>query len=198
MPLEQLLTTLRAEATRGVEATLAAATAEAEAIRAAARSRRERQKEGHLAEAEAEARERHAAELGAALQRARADRLLALRRVVERVLAEAEAALGAAAESPQYMRQLPRRLAAALALVDDADAVVRCPGALAEPLRRAAAEGGCDGVDVRADAAVGAGFRVAARGGALVVDETLAARLRQLRPRLEQEVARLLESGGVA
>jgi vacuolar-type H+-ATPase subunit E/Vma4 len=113
--------------------------------------------------------------------------LEARERLLERVFAAARGELPAAAAGAGYRAGLPAALAGALAAVGGAEAVIRCPEALARDLERLRPPA-TPPVRVVVDPAAGSGFRVTSTDGAVEVDETLESRLDRLRPELARRV----------
>ncbi len=181
------------------------ATAQAEAVRAEARGaadRIARETDARLAgrrrdvlEARAEAlRAAAAVALGEVRWRARAQVLAAREELLDRLFEAAASRLPAAVRGADYRATLPGRLHEALSYLGDEPAMVRCPSALAATVRAAlAAEARCT---VAPDDAVGSGFRAATTDGTVEIDETLEARLAELRPRLAIEIQRRLDAEG--
>ncbi len=187
MGLEHLLEALERDANAQIEQLLAQARAEADGLTTAMAAALA-QRQG----AAADARERtRLIEVEQAVTRARraARRsvLEARERLLERVFAAARGELPAAAAGAGYRAGLPAALAGALAAVGGAEAVIRCPEALARDLERLRPPA-TPPVRVVVDPAAGSGFRVTSTDGAVEVDETLESRLDRLRPELARRV----------
>jgi vacuolar-type H+-ATPase subunit E/Vma4 len=130
--------------------------------------------------------------LGDVRRRTRGQVLAAREALLERLMDAARARLPEVARGTEYRAALPERLREALSYLGDEAAVVRCPSALAGTVRAALP------VEARAtvvpDDAVGSGFRAARADGGVEIDETLEARLADLRPRLVIEILRRLDA----
>jgi vacuolar-type H+-ATPase subunit E/Vma4 len=187
MGLEHLLEALERDANAQIEQLLAQARAEAEGLTTAMAAALA-QRQGAAADARKRTR---LIEVEQAVTRARraARRsvLEARERLLERVFAAARGELPAAAAGAGYRAGLPAALAGALAAVGGAEAVIRCPEALARDLERLRPPA-TPPVRVVVDPAAGSGFRVTSTDGAVEVDDTLESRLDRLRPELARRV----------
>lgn len=180
MPLAHLLGALERDATAEAAALAAEADARGAAIAAESDARIARRREAALGARRAELTGALELALAEARRAARGAALRARTRLLDRVFDAARGRFAGAAESPEYRAALPAQLAAALQAAGDDPAVVTGAKSLIPGLRAALPAGAR--AEVRADGAVGPGFRVAAADGALVVDATLAGRLEHLRP----------------
>lgn len=189
MAIEQLLAALEANGAAQVEQVTAAARAEADAITTAARDQADRRRRAALETRELELRSAAALALATARLAARRTVITAREALLQRVFTRARAELDAVAASPEYLRQLPAALSAALACFGDEPVEIHCPPALAQAVRSA---GG--GVSVVIDKTVGPGFIARSADEAIEVDDTLAARLERQHAALSLAALRALES----
>jgi vacuolar-type H+-ATPase subunit E/Vma4 len=186
MSLEALLARLE----RDAEARVAQIRAEGEARARAcveAASRRDSQRiDEALAERRAKRRARLERELAATRKALRAERLRAQHEFLDRVFARAAALAEESADDPRYLAALPRHLEEALAYLGTRAGELRCAPRLAPRLRELLAAH--PQAVLAVDATLALGIEARARDGALRVDNTLAARLRRARARLEAEL----------
>jgi vacuolar-type H+-ATPase subunit E/Vma4 len=142
-----------------------------------------RDRECALARQRAARRNAFGAELAAAQRRAAVQVLVAQHAFLDRVFGRAESFAADGDRDARYLDALPRLVGGVLACLGDRPATLRCRPALAaqmEPLLARRRE-----VELQVDAALPAGFVVAARDGSCTIDCTLTARLGALRPHLE-------------
>lgn len=186
MALDALLSALKLEADRTVEQLLASARDEAARHRADAAERVERRCAEAIASREAELKATtEVARVRA--QRAAAVRVVQARDVfLERVFRTTEDALARALDSPDYATAPGGLVAEALAYVSGIPVVVRCRTSLAEKVRVAVQHS--PDVSVVPDDTVPPGVLVEATDGSVIVDNTVGARLRRMRPSLSIEV----------
>lgn len=110
-----------------------------------------------------------------AVRRARRDELVARARARDRVFVAARGRLAALARDSSYRETVPDRFAAALAVIGDGPADVRCAPGLAAPLTNLAGKRG--DLAVLADPSILVGFSIRTRDGRVEVDEVLEHRL---------------------
>lgn len=183
MAIDALIARMTQDAQARIAAVQAAADAELAALREAGSQAASRELEESLAA-------RHAARQAAfqlersQAQRAAATRLLnAQHALLDRVFARAAALAEAAGNDARYLETLPQRIAAVVAFLGDKPATIRCRRELAHELRRVLEP--VPLVELVIDDALGAGFTAGTRDASCRIDATLAARLAELRPRLE-------------
>ncbi len=165
---------------------VARASTEVQSIAAAAALASAHTRDEELAGRRLQRRARLDREVAEARQAARAERLRAEHALLDRVLSRAGALLDEMGLDEAYLSTLPRRVDEALRFVDEHGARVRCRPTLAPAVRAAVAHH--DVVTVEEVSAMPVGFSVVARDGSVEVDDTLAARLERLRPRLMIEL----------
>lgn len=207
MSLEILLGALRERAEAEREQILSRAREEAERILSDAREERAEGRDAYLERVEREARA-EARRKGAEARREARARVLAVRsEALQAVFDEARAGLPELLDSDAYRETLPGVLASGLERVGGEGVVVRCtPGtrqALIDALAALEEDGEGGGSErggdpdrvsgVTEDGEVEAGFRLVGEDGDLVVDGSLSAALRRLRPRLRIELVREVE-----
>jgi len=117
--------------------------------------------------------------------------LFTRQRVVDRVLARAEALLPEVLERDAFNLLLEEQLLSALDFIGERGAVVRCAPRIASMLQTLLANK--PGVVLVIDGDVGSGFVAASGEGSVKVDATLENRLRRLAPSLAIEIQRRLE-----
>ena len=186
MALSDLIARLEQEAQSRVEAIQRDADAEVQAIEADAEQRVQEITARELAQGRAE---RHVAlerERAFAQRQARARELEAYHDQIRRILTRARALVPEVAASARYVGALPSHLEQALLFVEGLHPRVRCQAACAAVLATVAA--GC-GAQLEIDESVGPGVLVDVRGGLVVVDNTLGARLSRAESRLAIELA---------
>jgi len=108
------------------------------------------------------------------------------------VFTAAHAQFAVAIQSDAYRASLPQHLNEAVAAIGDETAAVVCSPALGDPVTAILA--GSTRVSIRTDPAAAPGIRVVTEDGAIEVDNTLSGRLARLRPQLELELLRRLET----
>jgi vacuolar-type H+-ATPase subunit E/Vma4 len=194
MALSDLIARLEEDAARETQAIVERADAEVRAIRAAT--------ERAIADASAERLEGQRIERAANRDRdlartrrdARAEELRARHALLARILDRARALAPETGASESYQRVLPSHLEEALSYVRGLRPRVRCQSAVASVLRPVAAQH--DGAEIVIDDAVGPGVVVEAADGSVVVDNTLAARLARIEPKLAVELLAELSDAG--
>jgi vacuolar-type H+-ATPase subunit E/Vma4 len=186
MSLEALLARLERDAEARVAQIRAEGEARARACVEAASRRSSQRIDEALAERRAKRRTRLERELAATRKTLRAERLRAQHDFLDRVFARAAALAEGSADDPRYLAALPRHLEEALAYLGARAGELRCAPRLAPRLRELLAAH--PQVELAVDAALALGIEARARDGALRVDNTLAARLRRARARLEAEL----------
>jgi vacuolar-type H+-ATPase subunit E/Vma4 len=189
MALPDLIARLEKEAQNRIDAIERDADAEVRAIEVATRQAVAEITARHLEQESANRRAVHAHALAAARRQARARELEAEHAQIARILQRARELLPAVAASSTYRDALPAHLGDALSFLEGLPARVRCPASLA-PLLQAAVRHAQ--VEVVIDEQIGPGLIAEASGGAIVVDNTLAARLAQAETRLTIELSRAL------
>lgn len=186
MALDALLSALREEADRTVEQLLGSARDEAARLRAEANARVEERCADTIATREAKLK------ADAELARVRAQRAAAVRVVqardacLERIFRATEDALARALDSPEYAAAPGALATEALAYFTDVPVVIRCRTSLAGSVRAGTPRS--DDVAVVPDDSVPPGVVVEASDGSVIVDNTVEARLRRMRPSLAIEV----------
>ncbi len=192
MPIDQLLAALEREARGSAELIAADARRQAEAITAAGQAELAERRQSARQAAESRARASADQALAQAARDARRDVLLARERLLDRVLAAANALLPGAIERPEYLATLAPRIAEASRCVGDRPATVHGPPALEAPLRNIAT--GFPQLTVAVDAGVGAGFVLTGSDGTITVEDTLQGRIRRDRASLARIALRVLEA----
>ena len=182
MGLDELIGRLERDADARVAAEEARARAEVQAVTAAADQVSTHARDEALARRRAQRRARFGREVAATTQVARADGLRAEYALFDRVMGRTAALLDGMERDDEYLSTLPARLTEALRFVDERAARVRCRPALAAAVRAAIA--GRGDLTVEEVPMMAVGFSVVARDGSVEVEDTLSARLEQLRPRL--------------
>jgi vacuolar-type H+-ATPase subunit E/Vma4 len=190
MALDDLIARLDRDGARRVAELRAKADAEAGALLAQAAVASGEHREAELARRRVARQALLGAELAEARQRARADRLRAQRERLAQIFARARALMPSFAASPGYAAALPGHLEEALRFVEGLAVEVACAPAFA-PLVRALVQAR-PGATLREDAALAPGVLVSAADGSVFIDATLPARLSELEPALEVELARAL------
>jgi vacuolar-type H+-ATPase subunit E/Vma4 len=191
MALDQLLTVLRLEAEAESAAALAAARAEAQIIRDRAAAEIARRQDGESSRWEAERQHAMAVTLAGARRAAREQELLARDRLLDRVLTRARRQLPAALTRAEFRESLPALLAQAQECLGDRTGEIRYSPPLGDEMVRLT--GDRKEIELRADPAIGTGFRLVSSDGSLAIDATLEQRADQLGPRLRQEILARLE-----
>jgi vacuolar-type H+-ATPase subunit E/Vma4 len=192
MGLEQLLDALERDAGAEIERVLAAGRAEADRIATAAAADRDRRRRAAAQDRERQQRELSEHGLGDTRRAARRTVLEAQHALLQRVFQAVRARLPAAAASPAFGQTLPDRLKAALAALGDEAAVIHCTDPLASSLKSCLPG---KRATIVADLTCGSGFTVATGDGAVLVDETLEARLERQRSALARLALDVLEVG---
>lgn len=186
MALDALLSALRQEADRTEEGLLTSARDEAARLRAEAIARVEHRCAEAIATREAELR------AAAEVARARAQQAAAVRVVeardscLERIFRATEDSLARALDSPDYATAPGALATEALAYLSGVAVVVRCRTPLVDKVRAAVPDS--PDVAVVPDDTVAPGVVVEASDGSVIVDNTVGARLRRMRPWLSIEV----------
>ncbi len=191
MALDQLLAALERDATRAAEQRMEAAEAEATRLRSAARAKADALRAGRLQAQEKRLREEIERVLLVERRRLRAEMLRRRQALLDQMLATVEAKLPAATLDPTNRSGLGRDLDRALTYVDGIPAVVRTPSDLVGWARDAL--DGRSGITVQADPAITSGLTVTTADGSVVIDATLATRLRQSWPELSMKLIAWLE-----
>jgi vacuolar-type H+-ATPase subunit E/Vma4 len=185
MALDALLESLTRDAVAEAEALLSRARDDAARLRNESMARAARRCDDAVARRAAELREGAEVARAEATRAARTRVLEARARLLQRLRVAITTQLDRALDSPNAatLRVLARLLAeGAHFLPDGALIIARCSMALVEPVRVAAAA--FPSVRVIGDTTVGPGVVVQSEDGALVVDNTLPARLDRLWPEL--------------
>jgi vacuolar-type H+-ATPase subunit E/Vma4 len=194
MALLDLIARLEGDAAREVQAIVERADADVLAIRAAT----ERAIAGGSAERLERQRMERAANRDGDLARtrraARGEELKARYALLARVLDRARALAPETGASESYQRVLPSHLEEALSYVQGLRPRVRCQANAASVLRPVAARH--DGAEIVIDETIGPGVVVEAADGSVVVDNTLAARLARIEPKLAVELLAELSDAG--
>jgi vacuolar-type H+-ATPase subunit E/Vma4 len=186
MALDALLSALRQEAERTVEQLLTAAREEAARLRTDAVARVEHRCAEAIATREAELK------AAAEVARARAQRAAAVGMVqardacLERIFSATDDALAQALDSPDYATAPGRLATEALAYVSGVPVVVKCRASLADKVRVVVQH--WRDVAVVPDDTVAPGVWIEAIDGSVIIDNTVGARLRRMRPLLSIEV----------
>lgn len=175
MAFEDLLRSLTSRAENEIEALLASAREQAATVR--------RDADHRCAERSATALREQGRVVGEETERAVADavrtqrhgELAARARARDRVFAAARERLKAAAGESAYRTTVPDRFAAAVAVIGDEPAEVRCSPDLAATLGRLAQ--GREHLQVVSDPTLAGGFTIRSRDGRVEVDEVLEHRL---------------------
>lgn len=122
-----------------------------------------------------------------ARREARAAVLAAQERLIERVLAVVDSRLTDPGTLERLRSTMPVRLPQLLQYAPDSSLVIRCSPGLESVVRDVL--GHASSVEVREDPELSSGVRVESGGGRLVIDDTLAARLRRRRLVLRMAIA---------
>lgn len=191
MALQRLLAVLTQEADTEASALLEGARAEVAARHARTEAGLAARREEVTRAWELERERALTFSLAVARQQARETELLARDRLLERVLSLARERLPAALTRPEFLDPFPALVTEALACLGRRPGELRAAPSLVPLLQGLTA--GQEALDLRADPTVGTGFRLASRDGTLEIDATLEGRLRQLAPRLRQEILARLE-----
>jgi vacuolar-type H+-ATPase subunit E/Vma4 len=186
MPLEHLLVALERDADAQAQELRAEARAAAATVASACEERLARRRREVVGAREAELRAAAELALGEARRVGRRAVLEARQRLLERVFAAAQTALPDAGAGANYRGALPGHVAEAVACIGDEPGVIRCPATLVPALRAAVTR--YKQLEVRVDATIAAGFRLATADGGIEVDHTLAGHLERSRPRLALEL----------
>jgi vacuolar-type H+-ATPase subunit E/Vma4 len=180
--LEELLGRLERDAEARVAEIEAHVRGEIAAIETAAAQESSRASEEARASLRTQRRTRLEHEIAGAKLAARADRLRAEHALLERVLTRTAQLLELLPADESHLSELSKRLLDALPFVEGRAARVRCRPALASAMREVASTRA--DVTVEEVASMPAGFTVVANDGSVEVDDTLASRLRRMRPHL--------------
>lgn len=192
MALADLIARLERDAQGQVEAIAQRAEEEVRAIEAeTARGLAEATAQA-LAARRAELQATLQAELGQARRRSRADHLAARHALVVRILTRARALIDEAAATARYRDALPAHFESALSYLEGLDVRVRCAAATEPLLRPLAAQ---RGVALQVDPTLGPGFVAETRDGSVTIDNTLAARLGRIEPRLAIDLLAEVDRG---
>ena len=191
MALDHLLAALERDATRTAEQRIEAAEAEATRLRSAARAKADALRAGRVQAEEKRLREEIDRLLLVERRRLRAEMLRHRQALLDEVLATVEAKLPAATLDPANRSGLGRDLNRALTYVNGIPAVVHAPPDLVGWARDAL--DGRSGITVQADPAIASGLTVTTVDGSVVIDATLASRLRQSWPELSMKLLAWLE-----
>ena len=184
MSVEALLSAIEREGRREAERILAAAREEAERLDREADERLERRRRASTSAHEAEARARAEAEVAVVRRAVREEVLEARRALLERAFGAALSPALRPEALAAVRAELGEDLARALACLDPAGAVISCAPALAEAVGEAVgAAPGVRAPEIRVDAGLEAGLRLASEGGRVEVDLGLASRVEAARPR---------------
>ena len=191
MALDQLLAALERDATRAAEQRMEAAEAEATRLRTAAHAKADALRADRLQAQEKRLREEIERVLLVERRRLRAEMLRRRQALLDQALVMVEAKLPAATLDPANRSGLGRDLDRALTYVNGIPAVVRTPTDLVGWARDAL--DGRSGITVQADPAITSGLTVTTVDGSVVIDATLATRLRQSWPELSMKLLAWLE-----
>jgi len=192
--IDRLLAALEREAAQEVGALRAAAETEAARIAQDADARVARRKREALGAREAALRATVETAIGTARRTARRGVLEARERVLGRVFDAARAMFPAALASDAFRVALPRHVAEALRPLSDEPAVITCPAALGDAVRRETR--GRKNLTVEIAPAARPGITAATADRIILVDNTLEGRLERLRPQLTVDVlARMTKDG---
>jgi vacuolar-type H+-ATPase subunit E/Vma4 len=186
MALDHLLAALERDATRAAEQRMQDAEAEATRLRSAARAKADALRASAVQLQEQRLRGEIEQVLLAERRRLRAETLRRRQTLLDHVLSTVEAKLPKAALDPANRSGLGRDLDRALIYVNGVPAVVRTSPDLVGWARRALE--GRPEITVEADAALTTGVTVTAVDGSVVIDATLATRLRQGWPELSMKL----------
>jgi vacuolar-type H+-ATPase subunit E/Vma4 len=192
MALDALLSALTQEADRAVEQILGSAREDAVRLRAEAEALVERRCADAIATREAELK------ASAEMERARAQRVTAVRVVqsrdacLDRVFNEAASALESALDAPGNAAAPAALATEALAFFSGVPVVVRCRTSLVGRVRAVLHAPG--EASVMPDDTLAPGVIVEAVDGSVIVDNTVGARLRRLRPSLSIELMQRIEA----
>jgi len=182
---------LRRRAKEASDALMRTAKADADRIAAEAEKEIETRERDALRGLERTLRLEARAHIAAARHDAMRAVLFTRQRVVDRVLARAEALLPEVLERDAFNLLLEEQLLSALDFIGERGAVVRCAPRIASMLQTLLANK--PGVVLVIDGDVGSGFVAASGEGSVKVDATLENRLRRLAPSLAIEIQRRLE-----
>lgn len=185
MAVEELIGRLERDAERRVAERREVAAREAQALLEQAARRREELERRGLEMRRAALAARFERELATARQRARGERLAALHGAIDRVFARARELFDEVGGSPGYGQVVARQAAEALRYVEGLEVTVRCRPELAAAVKAVAKA-------VEVDPRMAWGVKVVAAGEAVVIDETLGARLEREAPRLKVVLGREL------
>lgn len=192
MGLDDLIARLERDADARVAAIRARAQAEAEAIASAAGSASAKHRDETLAARRAERGARLGRELAAARQRAKSELLSRRHETLERIFARASELLAEAERDERYLAAVPQHLEEALRHVEGVPAEVRCRPSVARRLEPVLA--GRAQLELVEDPGAPLGVVVRAKDGTVEVDNTLGARLQNVRQELGAELMRRVES----
>jgi len=184
--LEELLGRLERDAGARIAEIEARAQGEIDAIEGVAAQQASRASEEALASLRAQRRTRLEHEIAEARLSARADRLRAEHALLERVLIRAAQLLEVLPLTESALSALSGRLSEALPYLDGRAARVLCRPAFAPALRKITSAR--RDVTLEEVTSMPPGFSVVADDGSVEVDDTLASRLRRMRPRLLVEL----------
>jgi vacuolar-type H+-ATPase subunit E/Vma4 len=193
MALSDLISRLEQEARSQVQTIEQDTDAEVRAIEAATEQAIADTTTRHLERERAERQAVHQRELALARREAHARELEARHAQLARVLDRARALVPEAAASASYAEALPSHLDEALSFLEGARPRVKCPAAFIATLRPTAAR--FEGAELVIDESIGPGIVAEAADGSVIVDNTLAARLARLEPRLAIQLLRMLGDG---
>jgi vacuolar-type H+-ATPase subunit E/Vma4 len=193
MALSDLISRLEQEARSQVQTIEQETEAQVRAIEAATEQAMADTTTRHLERERAEREAVRQRELALARREARARELEARHAQLARVFARARALVPEVASSAFYAEALPSHLDEALSFLEGARPRVKCPAALIAMLRPTV--GRHEGVELVIDESVGPGIVAEAADGSVIVDNTLAARLGRLEPRLAIGLLRMLGDG---
>jgi vacuolar-type H+-ATPase subunit E/Vma4 len=194
MALPDLIARLEEDAAREMRAIVERADADVQAIgtateRAIAGAAAERLEAERIARAA-----NHDRDLARARREARAEELKARHALLARVFDRARALAPETGASGSYQRVLPSHLEEALSYVQGLCPRVRCQANAASILGPVVARH--DGAEIVIDETVGPGLVVEAADGSVLVDNTLAARLARIAPKLAVELLAELGDAG--
>jgi len=184
--LPDLIARLEEDVERQIEAIAQQADAEVRAINDGAAQAAAAASASHLARHRAERQLAHRRDLSRTRRRAHARELEAQHALLDRILGRARDHLQDHAGSPRYQAALSTHLAEALSYLEGLPARVRCNASQAALLRPLVARH--SDVELTIDDSVGSGLVAEAADGSVVVDNTLAARLRRIERRLAVEL----------
>jgi vacuolar-type H+-ATPase subunit E/Vma4 len=193
MALSDLISRLEHEARSQVQTIEQEALAEVRAIEAATEQAIADTTTRHLERERAERQAVQQRELARARREAHARELEARHAQLARVLDRARTLVPEVAASASYAEALPSHLEEALSFLEGVRPRVKCPEALIATLRPTAARH--EDVELVIDESIGPGIVAEAADRSVIVDNTLAARLTRLEPRLAIELFRMLGDG---